>query len=194
MKELIKQKIVETKKEILLEAVSNLFEQQGFANLKMQDIAKYLGISVGALYKIFASKEDLLLAYIEFEIQKFYRMLRNQTKNINDPFFCLQHYVNLKFEVFRQKRRAIEDPLMGDPLFFLKMGKKQYMLIEPIHKLLASWFERLHTKHPLKEKNFLKIAYLFNSYTNGYVEYWIVQGDELDPKQVVELFLQGVQQ
>ncbi|WP_159445313.1 TetR/AcrR family transcriptional regulator [Nitratiruptor tergarcus] len=192
MKETIKQKIKETKKEILLEVISELFEQKGFADLKMQDIAKHLDMSIGALYKIFASKEDLLLAYIEFEIKKFYSMLQEQTNNIDDPLLCLQHYVNLKFEVFKQKRRALEDPLMGDPLFFLKMGKKEYMLIEPILALLASWFEKLHAQTPLREHDFLKLAFLFNSYTNGYVEYWIVHNKDLNPTQVVELFLQGV--
>ncbi|BCD61666.1 transcriptional regulator, TetR family [Nitratiruptor sp. YY08-26] len=192
MKETIKQKIIETKKEILLEAISNLFEEQGFADLKMQDIAKHLGISVGAIYKIFTSKDDLILAYIQFQIEKFYTMLQEKTNNIDDSLQCLQLYVNLKFEVFKQKRKALEDPLLGDPLFFLKMGKKQYTLIEPIHMLLASWFQKLHSQRPLQEQDFLKLAYLFNSYTNGYVEYWIVHDKDLNPSQVVELFLQGV--
>ncbi|WP_201332621.1 TetR/AcrR family transcriptional regulator [Nitratiruptor sp. YY09-18] len=194
MKEILKLKVQATKRKIFLEEISNLIEKEGFAQLKMQDIAKYLGISVGALYKIFASKEDLFLAYVEYQIKKFHALLKEHTKNIEDPLQCLQIYVRLKFEVFQQKRRAIEDPLMGDPFYFLKMEKRQYALIEPIHKMVASWFAKMHVHKPLKEENFLKLAYLFNSFTNGYVEYWLIHGEDLRPTKVVELFLQGVQQ
>ncbi len=194
MKEKIKQKIIQTKKEILLQEVSKLFEREGLVHLKMHDIARHLGISVGALYNIFSSKEDLFLAYVEFQIEKFYTMLQERTKDVADPVACLQIYTKLKFEVFEQKRKALEDPLMGDPLYFLKMGKRQYVLIEPIHKELASWFASLHERSPLQEEDFLKLAFLFHSFTNGYVEYWIVHDGDLeeDVSRAVEIFLQGV--
>ncbi len=193
MKEKLKQKVVESKREVILEEVSKLFEKDGFSTLKMQDIARSLGISIGALYNLFASKEELYLAYVEYQIRRFYQMLEDSTKG-SGPLKALEIYVKLKFEVFKEKRKALKDPLMGDPLYFLKMGKAQYCLIEPIHKKLCGWFERLDETYTLKERNFMKLAYLFHSYTNGYIEYWIVHEQDLsdEPKEVVIRFLEGI--
>ena len=194
MRELLKQKVAQTKREIVLDAVSKLFEKEGLAKLKMQDIAKALGISVGALYKLFASKEELFLAYVSYQIELFYKHLLERTHNIADPKECLHIYTELKFSLFSQKRKALEDPLMGDPLYLLKMGRAQYRLVEPIHRQLAFWFERLDAATPLKERDFLHLAYLFHAFTNGYVEYWLLHGGSLEERsdEVVELFLEGV--
>jgi len=194
MKELLKQMVAQTKREVVLGAVSRLFEREGLAKLKMQDIARALGISVGALYKLFASKEELFLAYVGYQIELFYKNLIERTQHRSDPKECLRIYTELKFSVFSQKRKALEDPLMGDPLYFLKMGRAQYKLVEPIHRQLATWFARLDAATPLKERDFLRIAYLFHAFTNGYVEYWLLHGGSLEERseEAVELFLEGV--
>ncbi|WP_281951654.1 TetR/AcrR family transcriptional regulator [Nitrosophilus kaiyonis] len=195
MKEILKQKIEETKKELILQKVSDIFEKEGFSHLKMQDIAKKLGISIGALYKLFSSKEELFLAYVGYQIEMFYKKILKICENSENKKDCLLKYIQLKFEIFSEKRKALEDPLMGDPLFFLKMGKSQYKLLEPLHLLLAKWFEELDKIKPLKEKNFLKLSYLFHSFTNGYVEYWIMHGGDLeeDVNRAVDIFLKGVE-
>jgi len=59
VRDIIKQKVLETKKSLVLEEISKIFENDGFSSVKMQDIANRLGISVGALYKLFSSKDDL---------------------------------------------------------------------------------------------------------------------------------------
>ena len=194
MKELIRDKIQETKRRLVIEAVSKLFEEEGISALKMQDIARYLKMSVGALYKLFESKEALYFAYVAYQFEHFYKGLTSGCSDEVIPRHCLERFVAMKLEVFRAKRKAVEDPLAGDPLFFLKMDTRVGDAAAPIFDFLTMQFEKLAETTPLKEMDNLKIAYLFNAFTTGYVEYWIRRGGELkeSPEKVVGNFLEGM--
>ena len=194
VKEIIKQKVLETKKNLVPEEVSKIFESKGFTSVKMQEIAGRLGISVGALYKLFSSKEEMYYAYIEYQIHRFHTLLLQKCPESSDPKTCLQRFIELKLEVFASKRKALEDPVVGDPLFFVKMNTQKNDPAKPIFRFLADLFQRLDSVESLKEKNYMKLAYLFNAFTMGYVEYWIHYGEKLDENaaRVLESFLDGM--
>jgi len=194
VKEIIKQKVLETKKQLVLEEISKIFESEGFSSIKMQDIANRLGISVGALYKLFPSKEELFYEYIAYQIHLFYETLKSACPLSLHPKESLERYVELKFEAFASKRKALEDPIIGDPLFFTKMNTQKNDPAKPIFEFLAQLFESLDRIEPLKEKNYMKLAYLFNAFTMGYVEYWIHYSDKLEERAslVLEEFLEGM--
>ena len=194
MKEVIRQKLIETKRHIILEEVSAIFEREGFSGVRMQDIARRVGISVGALYKLFDSKEALYDAYVDYQIQQFHDALQETCKAEEDPKKCLQTFVRIKMEAFRQKRKAIEDPIVGDPLFFLKMNIHHHRPAGPIFDYLARLFDQLGEKVRLAENDSLKLAYLFNAYTTGYIEYWFHTGKGLDasPEEMLSRFLDGI--
>lgn len=54
--------VSEERKEQILDAAAIVFSQQGFANARMDDIVKQSGLSKGALYWYFKSKDDIILA------------------------------------------------------------------------------------------------------------------------------------
>ena len=194
MKNRIKTEIEATKRKLILQEVSKLFETHGLSDLKMQDIAAHLGMSVGALYKLFTSKEALYYAYVAYQFDLFYRRWKEGCADDAAPEACLARFVALKLETFRSKRKAVEDPMAGDPLFFLKMSARIDDAATPVWEFLAYQFEKLDARSPLKEKDHLKTAYLFSAFTNGYVEYWITRGGTLEesPEEVVAAFLNGM--
>ena len=194
MKETIRKKVIETKRRIILEEVSKIFEAEGFSQVKMQEIAKRLDISVGALYKLFESKEALFHAYIDYQIRRFHQSLLDHCPSMNDPELCLRRYIRMKFDTFRSKRKAIEDPVVGDPLFFLKMSSRQTDPARPIFEYLAGLFEILDREGPLRERDTMKVAYLFNSFTTGYIEYWLHFDGALQESEekILTEFLEGM--
>lgn len=196
MKETIRKKLQETKSELILDAVSDYFDRVGYSQPTMQEIAAEVGISVGALYKLFPSKDALFFAYVRHQILRFHRELLEKSAPLQSPQEKLILYVRLKFETFASKRKALEDPILGDPLFFLKMNTRKENPAEPIFTFLATQFEALHRETPLRNTDHLKTAYLFNSYTMGYIEYWINFGGALEERseEVLELFLRGIAQ
>ncbi|MGP4048891.1 TetR/AcrR family transcriptional regulator [Streptomyces sp. 2A115] len=53
---------IEARRQEILEAALTLFAEKGFAHTSMADIAAACGISIGAVYRYFPSKGDLVLA------------------------------------------------------------------------------------------------------------------------------------
>lgn len=54
--------VSEERKEQILNAAAIVFSQQGFANARMDDIVEKSGLSKGALYWYFKSKDEIILA------------------------------------------------------------------------------------------------------------------------------------
>lgn len=59
------QKVIDKRKEEILEAALEEFSRKGFSGTKISDIIKRAGISQGLIYHYYKSKEDLYLAVIE---------------------------------------------------------------------------------------------------------------------------------
>ena len=195
MKELIRQKLQETKSELVLEAVSAYFDRVGYTKPKMQDIAKEVGISVGALYKLFPSKDALFFDYIAYQIRLFHTHLLERCKVCQTPKQALLEYIKLKIETFIAKKKAIEDPILGDPLFFLKMNVHKENPAKPVYEFLEEQFIKLTKEHSLKAIEPMRLAYIFNGHILAYIEYWINFGGELTGKEeeILSTFLYGIQ-
>ncbi len=63
------------KRQRVLYSAKRAFAERGFSGANVNDIAKEAGISVGALYKYFRSKEDIFLAIIEASREQLESML-----------------------------------------------------------------------------------------------------------------------
>ena len=60
-----------TKKQLILDAAIELFAEKGIESTSVQQITDKCGISKGAFYLIFKSKEELILAIIDYFMQSF---------------------------------------------------------------------------------------------------------------------------
>jgi AcrR family transcriptional regulator len=184
VKNIVKKKVQEFKKNTILEEVSIYFEEKGYNNATIQDISQHIGISVGSLYKLFTSKEELYYAYIAHQRKLFYTHLENMCRD-KDSLTSLKLFVTYKFEAFRNKKMAFLDPILGDPLYLVKLNMSNANPLLSNIKILENWFKDICIKENLKETDSLKLAYLFNATINGYVEYWLNGG--LLPENVEEI-------
>ncbi len=62
-------KIPEEKQKKILDAAITEFAEHGFASANINQIADNAGVSVGAMYKYFLSKEKLYLAVVQYGVQ-----------------------------------------------------------------------------------------------------------------------------
>ncbi len=187
----IKEKIKEFKKELVLQRAGEYLEKHGFANSKMSDIASFCNLSVGALYKLFSSKEELFYEYVRLQIEIFVDNLLKGFEKIDDPIQRLQFFVELKFETFKSKVNLLKDTVAGDPLFFAKLNANKGNPAVAIYEVLAKEFAKIEG---LKTKDHLKLAILFHSFTFGYIEHWLIGGDihEDYAKEACDFFIKGV--
>ncbi len=94
----------------ILTSAMGFFAEKGFAATSIQDIANDCGIAKGSLYKIFSSKEDLLIEVFEFKFQN----MREQAELIRKdlrllPLQRLARETLLQLEFIAEFKFSIQD-------------------------------------------------------------------------------------
>ncbi len=69
----------------ILDAANKVFAERGYHEATMEDIAKRLGVSKGAIYLYFSSKEDLFEAMVKTAPQAFKEILYSSFGDEADP-------------------------------------------------------------------------------------------------------------
>ncbi len=190
MKEVLKAKVRDLKRELILEEASAYFEAVGLEEAKMAEVAERCGISVGALYKVFASKDALFYAYVAHQIARFMQRLEAATADVAGADEKLRIFARLKFATFCDKAKVIKDPLSGDPLFFAKLNLSHGNPAEPVYAWLAEVFTALTGD----ASPALRTAYRFSAVLLGDIEYWLLYGGTLESEAdaAVDRFLYGM--
>jgi len=80
-------------REKLFGALGELMEERGFEAVTLAQIAARAKVGRTSVYNHFADKEDLLLAFIEYETGHFVSNLRHALKDVDDPEEQLRVYV-----------------------------------------------------------------------------------------------------
>jgi len=129
----------------ILQAANKVFGEKGYRQATMDDVAKNLGVSKGALYLYFASKEDLFEAICRAEPQAFKGILYSSFGEDKKPldsagdFFdnMLKRYGSesgLSFEIFseashnpglRRVLKKTQDDYAAVLMSYLEEGRKR---------------------------------------------------------------------
>jgi AcrR family transcriptional regulator len=150
----------EEAKSRILEAANKVFSEKGYHEATMDDIAKRLGVSKGAIYLYFASKEDLFEAMCKTAPQAFKEILYSSFSTDTNPVQSATQFFDkmlklsasnpgLSFEILseasrnptlkrilRQNHAEYEQVLAG----FLAEGRKRRIVADnlDIHSLANS--------------------------------------------------------
>lgn len=71
----LKERQRQEREALILRAAADLLEERGYHAMSLDDIAARVGISKGTIYLHFASKEDLVIAFLEQSMTAFLRMM-----------------------------------------------------------------------------------------------------------------------
>ncbi len=88
----------------LLERALKLFQQRGVEATTMRDIAKAAGMSLGAAYYYFPSKEALMFAYYEDQQAEFEQVLATATGTVRERLGTVFHG---KLETIRPQKKML---------------------------------------------------------------------------------------
>lgn len=186
-----KRKMQEIKRDLIIEEATNLFIRDGYENMKIVDLAKNAGVSIGAIYIMFGSKEALYNQYIMGQIEFYIEMMEQELENHTDPIEMLRVVTRIKFEAIMKNKNGIKENLMSDPTFYLHASfddnnplMHMYMYIsekimEPLAKSLGN------TVQPME------LFFIYDGLTFGMAKYWILTGGDLMRRinQSIEMFL-----
>lgn len=154
------------KKQLIMEKALELFAKQGFESTSIQQITEHCGISKGAFYLSFKSKDELILALIDYFMQQItsdidYAVKNSKNENLlyifySELFHSLQKHVNFAKLLVKEQTQSFNDEL------FLKMRYYDCLTDRSISHLV----DRLYGKEiePLKYDLVFTIKGFINSY------------------------------
>ena len=174
-----KRKVQEMKRELILEEASSLFVSEGYENMKISDLAKNTGVSVGAIYSMFGSKEALYNQYVMGQIEYYIDMTEKELENCTDPIEMLRIITRIKFTAIIENKNALKENLISDPTFYLHVSSDENNPLTRMHMYISDKvMEPLATSFG-NNRNPLELFFLFDGITFGMLKYWIMSGGDL---------------
>jgi AcrR family transcriptional regulator len=190
MKNKINDELNKVKKDLYLKAAAQYFDKSGFKNFKISQLAIELETSVGTIYNLFGSKENLYLEYLILKLQNFLDTLKE--KETQNPKENLELYLSCKYEIFIQIDNNTDDIITNDPYFFHKLDISKHPIVDEIYEYLIRQFTYLY---PNKDMNYMHISTLFKKLSDGFIESYLIE--KYDTKNIVsdtiELFFHGLE-
>ena len=190
MKNKINEELIKVKKDLYLKAATEYFDRYGYKSFKISHLAKELEISVGTIYNLFTSKEDLYLEYLILKLQNFLETLKE--KETQNPKENLELYLSCKYEIFIQIDKNTDDTITNDPYFFHKLDISNHAIVNEIYEFLIKQFKSLY---PDSQMDYKHIVILFKKLSDGFIESYLIE--KYDTKDIVEntikLFFYGLE-
>jgi len=133
----------------IIEAAANVFTEKGYHKTKMDDIAERLGVSKGAIYQYFKSKEHLFFDVINF----FFQSRKDEVMSIilsdNPMRIASAEFIKMKIE------RALQTQSFGLDLF-LEAARNESLRTRMAGILQTGYDEFLGHTENLKVKGIIK--------------------------------------
>jgi AcrR family transcriptional regulator len=171
------EEVNKVKKELYLKEASEYIDKVGYKNFKISQLAKQLETSVGTIYNLFNSKEELYLEYLILKLQLFSQRLKEH--ETLHPKENLKLYLQCKYEIFIQIDK--NSPMTSDPYFFHKLDIANHPIVLEIYEFLQRQFKRLDES---KKDNYLHQAILFKKFSDGFIESYLLE--KYDTTHIVE--------
>lgn len=189
MKKVINEELNRVKKELYLNAAARYFDETGYKHFKISDLAKELETSVGTIYNLFGSKEELYIEYLILKMETFLANLKEHEGS--DPLENLKIYLTYKYANFIQTDQHRQEPMMNDPYFFHKLEISNHSVVEEIYQYLV---RQLRILLPSENTNHKHLAILFKKLSDGFIEsclYGECQAGQI-VDETIDMFLHGV--
>ncbi|MGD9970966.1 MAG: TetR/AcrR family transcriptional regulator [Sulfuricurvum sp.] len=188
---MLKKKILDFKKDLILEEAAKLFQEYGYDNMKVANLAKNIGVSVGSIYTLFGSKENLYHNHILEQIDQCLEKLDNEIQKIDDPIERLKILTNNKFNAYANHENELRTMGFSHPLMFIYASDIGNDVIQHIYAYIDE-----NIMQPLKaktntSKTSMEMTLLYDSISIGIIKYWLKFGGDLvgNADEMMEDFL-----
>lgn len=188
MKRIINKELNRVKKELYINAAASYFDKVGYKHFKISDLAKELETSIGTIYNLFGSKEELYVEYLVLKLELFLSKLIEQEGD--DPLENLKVYLTYKYTNFMQIDNSSQEPTTNDSYFFHKLEILDHRVVDDIYQFLA---RQLRILIPNENVNHIHLAILFKKLSDGFIVSYLY-GQCLEEHiidKTLEVFLHG---
>ncbi|MBX3026108.1 TetR/AcrR family transcriptional regulator [bacterium] len=172
----------------ILEAAERVFAEHGFENAKLQDISKLAEVSMGTIYAIFASKDDLFRAILDTRGADLLEVARASTQADGDPGGALARLSEAYIDYFlahphflRMHLRLGTSWVLGPSM----SGEAQVQLWREIHALQAELMRRGVAAGVFVDEDPAFLAKVFSALDQVLLADWVAGGMKSSRDQVV---------
>lgn len=169
------------KRLFILEKAIELFSTHGFEAVSIQDITDYCGISKGAFYLSFKSKDELMIAILEHLLTSVYLIFDRAVSNVIEPQLRLQKLFE-ELLSFMRMNRGIATYFIYEPIHMHWKNKDLVCVLakyeQEIRTVLGQLLEAVYSNKiaPIKQDLILCLTSLFKMY----FEYVCLRGLDID--------------
>jgi len=183
LKQVINEELNRVKKGLYLNAAARYFDEAGYKYFKISDLAKELETSVGTIYNLFGSKEELYVEYLVLKLEIFLANLKEHEGD--DPLENLKVYLKYKYAKY-----ITQEPTTNDSYFFHKLEILNHKVVDEIYQYLT---RQLRLLLPYENTNHEHLAILFKKLSDGFIVshfYGQCSSDKIIDK-TLDIFLNG---
>lgn len=178
-----------TKKEIIIEKAIELFSKNSIANTSIQDITNACGISKGAFYLSFRSKDDLLIEIIDQFIKELtvsFELLMNDPR---PPRQKLEKFCDSTLCVFNERFPLLE-MLITESSKSLKTELLERIQIfnRSLNDITLFLLENTYGAKIKKNKYDLQLC--FKGIVQSYIDFIIHHKNDLEFKKISQMIMQ----
>ena len=185
----------------MLEAAERLFSQKGYHGTTMQEIADEAEFSVGALYNMFESKEDLFSQLVEIRVDQYFESVYAKIDAADGPIEKIRTTIATKLAFFRERKDffrifcdlGAEEQPIPPPGASKKHIIEKYLEYE---RKLQSIFQEGIRQGVFVDQDPALVVSCLEGMSNAVIARWIHAGiaepGDTQPEEIERLFFHGV--
>jgi len=168
-----------TKKQLIIEKASELFAKHGIEATSVQQITDYCGISKGAFYLVFKSKDELIITLIDQFLMQFITDIDYLVNNIEDKEKLLYEFYYYSYQHF-QKHSDFAKVFINEQMHSVneELIKRIHYYTRELEKILLTMIERIYGDMVHQTK--FDLMYCIKNFMNMYTELIIYYRVTLD--------------
>ena len=190
--------VSDARKNQILNAAEDVFNQKGFEDARMDDIAEETGLSKGALYLYFKSKDDLIVAILDRIFQREFIHLERLRDDEGSATEAIQKIADLMAHDIMGMVRLM--PIIYN---FLAMAFRNKYVRHALKQYLNRYMENLIPiiqrgidAGEFRSVNARDVAVAAGAIIEGTLLLWVYDRDYIEPAHHIqsgmELLLEGV--
>ncbi|MDA8194486.1 MAG: TetR/AcrR family transcriptional regulator [Thermaerobacter sp.] len=174
----------ERRRQLILDAAQAVFLGKGYQLTTVDDIAARSGLSVGALYRYFPTKSDIMLTLVEQRLGRTPELLKRLTAEIEGPWERLSRCVEIFVSALRVRHPSTGRLLLvawGEALQDTTVRQGLQRRFAALVDYLASVIqEGVRTREFRSDANVTALASILLSLADGVTLYWSAGTPEMD--------------
>lgn len=165
-------KVKNMKRKLILDEALLMFEEFGFEDIKISDLAKRIGVSVGTIYSYYKSKDELYSACVDSEIHKALEISQELfTQDISNEE-KIKKAINIKLSILGERKNSLTSGVLKNPFFFEAHQMQHKEIMNEIYRLYLKPIDELKSV----DIDSMQLVYILNSLSNAYIIRW-AEGD-----------------